>query len=141
MRRRWQLRQWLVVVAVGSAVAVLVASLVWRFFVAASVDPRLDEAGDRRIQVRVLNAAGVPQLARTVQQYLRRRGFDVVDVATAPALEPRSSIVDHVGDSAAVAQVQTALGIATVRRDIDSDLVLHCSVVLGADWKTLRPFR
>ncbi|GIV52189.1 MAG: hypothetical protein KatS3mg038_2710 [Candidatus Kapaibacterium sp.] len=143
MIRLRRLVRWVAVPVLSGAIVVLGASFVWRMFVRPPVEPILDPETERVIQVRVLNAAGVPELARRVQQFLRRRGFDVVEATTARQLEERSYVADHLGDSLAVAQVQYALGLPpdAIQRNIDSDLVLHCSVVVGKDWQSLRPFR
>lgn len=143
MKIQRRLFRWAVVVVLSMAVGVLGASFVWRVFVRPPVEPVLDPKSERAIQVRILNAAGVPELARRVQQFLRRRGFDVVEATTTHRSEKRSYVVDHLGDSTATAQVAYVLGIEpnAVRREIDSDFVLHCSVVIGQDWQLLRPFR
>ncbi|RMF34596.1 MAG: LytR family transcriptional regulator [Chlorobiota bacterium] len=127
----------------AAVAAVLGASFVWRMFVRPPVEPIVDVQRERAIQLRVLNGAGVPGIAQTVQQYLRRRGFDVVEIANAPSQVPRSVLYDHLGDSLAIEQVRYALDMRqeAVVRQLDSDLALHCSVVLGHDWATLRPFR
>lgn len=143
MKIQRRLFRWAVVVVLSMAVGTLGASFVWRVFVRPPVEPILDPTSERAIQVRILNAAGVPELARRVQQFLRRRGFDVVEATTARRYEEQSYVVDHLGDSTATAQVAYVLGIepGAIRREIDSDLVIHCSVVIGQDWQVLRPFR
>ncbi|MCX8051888.1 MAG: LytR C-terminal domain-containing protein [Chlorobi bacterium] len=135
--------RWLWVTALGVAVLVLGASLVWRVFIRPPVEPVIEPESGRVVQLRVLNGAGVPELARRVQQYLRRRGFDVVEAANAATTVERSYVADHLGDSIAVERVLYAVGLPpdAVRRQIDSDLVIHCSLVIGTDWQSLRPFR
>ncbi|GBD05524.1 hypothetical protein HRbin20_01108 [bacterium HR20] len=124
-------------------VGVLGASFVWRMFLRPPIEPIVDVQRGRAIQLRILNGAGVPGIAQTVQQYLRRRGFDVVEIANAPDQVPRSVLYDHLGDSLATEQVRYALDMPqeAVVCQLDSDLALHCSLVLGHDWATLRPFR
>jgi hypothetical protein len=131
------------IVILGLSVGVLGISLVWRFVISPPVEAEIEPASGKVIQLRILNGAGVPELARQVQHYLRRRGFDVVDAANASTMYEHSVVLDHLGDSLATARVCYALGIApeSVRMAIDSDLVLHCSVVIGQDWHQLRPFR
>jgi hypothetical protein len=125
------------------AVVALVASFVWRMFIRPPVEPIVDWHHDRAIQLRVLNGAGVPGVAQTVQQYLRRRGFDVVDIGNAQHSYSQTVLYDHLGNRHAVEQVCYALDLQphAVVQQLDSDLALHCSVVIGQDWATLRPFR
>ncbi|MCX7930342.1 MAG: LytR C-terminal domain-containing protein [Chlorobi bacterium] len=135
--------RWFALVVLSGVVLVLGISFVWRLLVRPPIEAVTESETGTVIQLRVLNGAGVPELARRVQQYLRRRGFDVVEAGNAPTPVERSYVVDHLGDSVATERVVYAVGLPAdaVRRQIDSDLVLHCSLVIGADWQMLRPFR
>lgn len=133
-----------VIAGVLAAVVVLLGTaFLWRMFLRPPADSVVDVQRERAIQIRILNGAGVPGIARTVQQYLRRRGYDVVEIANAPRQFPQCVLYDHLGDSLAAEQVRYTLDMRkeAVIRQLDSDLVLHCSIVLGNDWATLRPFR
>jgi hypothetical protein len=86
-----------------------------------------------RVRVEVLNGAGVPGLARSVTQQLRRAGFDVVYFGNAPARDS-TVVLDRVGKGEAAAQVARALGgAARVASEPDSALYLDVTVVLGRD--------
>lgn len=143
MLRLRRIVRWSILIGLGSVVGVLGTSFVWRLFFAPPVDARIGTASGKVIQLRVLNATDVPYLARQLQQYLRRRGFDVVDADNAFYREQYSVVIDHCGDSNAVAQVLYALGLPpqAKRIELDSDLALHCSVVIGNDWRRIRAFR
>ncbi|MCS6999553.1 MAG: LytR C-terminal domain-containing protein [Bacteroidota bacterium] len=138
-----RLARWLLTGMVGGAVVVLCISLVWRMFIRPPVEPTVEQGSEKVIQVQVWNATDVPGLARQVQQYLRRRGFDVVEAGTAPTRYNRSVVIDRVGDHRAASQLQYVLDLPpdALRTDIDSDLVVHCSVIIGDDWQQMRPFR
>lgn len=90
----------------------------------------------RRIRVEVLNAAGVPGLARGVTERLRARGFDVVYYGNAPAAFGRDSslVIDRTGDPGPAREVADALGIERVRTLADTTLYLEATVVVGRDW-------
>ena len=92
-----------------------------------------------RVRVEVLNAAGLPKLARTATDALRDVGFDVVYFGNAGSFDRESSVVlDRVGDVAAARAVADALGIRSVRSEPDSNLFVDVSVLLGKAW-TLPP--
>ena len=92
-----------------------------------------------RVRVEVLNAAGLPKLARTATDALRDVGFDVVYFGNAGSFDRGSSVVlDRVGDVAAARAVADALGIRSVRSEPDSNLFVDVSVLLGKAW-TLPP--
>ena len=92
------------------------------------------------VQVEVLNGAGVSGLAREATQYLRDQGFDVVDVGNA-APTATSHVLDRVGDPQSAARVAEALGLGADAVRADSGAYfLDCTVVLGRDYQSLRPF-
>jgi len=96
------------------------------------------------IQVEVRNGAGIDHLAAETTHYLRQRGFDVVDVGNYETFQQDHSIViDRVGDLKAARRVAEALGLPPdrVRQDIQRQYYLDASVVIGHDYKQLRPFQ
>jgi hypothetical protein len=66
-----------------------------------------------------------------------------VQVQNASFQTPKSFVVNVTADSAPAARVAYALGIdnGSVRREVDTTLVLDCTVVLGRDFIVLRPYR
>ena len=92
-------------------------------------------AGER-VRVEVLNAAGIPGLARVVTRTLRERGFDVVYFGNARGFSPESTLViDRVGREETAREVADALEVVRVRSRPDSTLLLEVTVVVGRDWK------
>lgn len=95
------------------------------------------------LQVEVRNGCGVDGVAGTTTRFLRRQGFDVVEVGDHVRFdEPRSLIIDRVGDLAAARKIARALGIEddAIVQDLRSDLFLDATVVIGKDFATLKPF-
>ncbi|MCC6845882.1 MAG: LytR C-terminal domain-containing protein [Bacteroidetes bacterium] len=123
-------------------------ALLNRLLISPPVNPEVPEnlrrtASENIIQITVLNASGSRGAARTVTDYLRARGFDVVEIGNYDTILTRSVIIDRVGDSISTARVAYALGIADSMRqlDIDSTLYLRCVAVIGKDYPKLKPFR
>ncbi len=127
-------------------VAVLVGSLVagigrdGKPLVPVGGAPRADvplaEPAPGRVRVEVLNAAGVPGLAREIKTLLRDRGFDVVSFGNARGVAGDTSrVIDRVGNPDAARQVADALGVSRVVTERDSTLMVDASVVLGKDWR------
>lgn len=131
------------------AVAVLVGSL------AAGLTGRRGGAGDagaegdradaaarggvprptERVRVEVLNASGVPGLARRGTDALRDVGFDVVSYGNAPGFAPDTSLVlDRVGRMELARSVADALQVPRVVARPDSNVYVDVTVVLGRDW-------
>lgn len=96
------------------------------------------------IQVEVRNAAGVDGLAAVAMEYLRDEGFDVVDVGNHDAFDvEHTQVIDRIGDSESSRRVAQALGVDEehIHEDIQSDLYLDASVLIGQDYATLPPFQ
>jgi hypothetical protein len=87
-----------------------------------------------RVRVEVLNAAGIPGLARAATEQLREAGFDVVYYGNAATFDRDSTIVlDRVGKAATASRVAAALGVANHGSEPDSTLYVDVSVILGSD--------
>jgi len=132
---------------VGLGVMVLLYGLVTRTLTPSPDPQRSDETTKlvgSIIQVEVRNGAGVDQLAAQTTHYLRERGFDVVDVGNYSSFQQeRSVVIDRVGDLEAARTVAEALGLPAdrVRQDIRRQYYLDASVIIGHDYKQLRPFQ
>jgi hypothetical protein len=87
-----------------------------------------------RIRVQVLNATPTRGLARRATGYLRDRGFDVVDVATAPQARDSTLVIDRSGHPQWAQLVARALGGVAVESRLDSSRYLDVTVLVGRDW-------
>lgn len=88
-----------------------------------------------RVRVEVLNASGVPGLARRGTEMLRDGGFDVVHYGNAPGFAPDSSLVlDRVDRMELARSVADLVQIPRVYAKPDSNVYVDVTVVLGKDW-------
>jgi hypothetical protein len=96
-------------------------------------EPRVP--GRDGLRVEVLNASGIPGLARRGTEHLRSHGFDVVFYGNASGFHSDSSLVlDRLGGWEGAEAVGRALGIDEVRSAPDTTLYLDVTVILGSDW-------
>lgn len=98
--------------------------------------------GGARIQVELLNAAGVDGLAAAATSHLRRRGFDVLQVGNATA-QDTSGVFVRAGTLADGRHVAAALGLperAVAADSVHTDYDPDVSVRLGRDYPELAPF-
>jgi len=94
------------------------------------------------IRVEVLNGCGVAGLAGEMTDYLRLKGFDVVNVGNAENFNfPETLVVDRVGDMPSAWQVARAVGIDNVIQQKDEDLLLDVTLILGKDYQQLPPLK
>ena len=95
------------------------------------------------IQVAVRNGCGVAGVAGKTTLFLRRKGFDVVEVGNYNSFDQQHSVViDRVGNMKAARKVAAALGIPMerVKEQIRLDYYLDASVIIGHDYTSLKPF-
>jgi hypothetical protein len=103
-----------------------------------------DGARTRALQLDVVNAAETPRLAQTVTDFLRQRGFDVVEIRTQPgAPAPVTKVIARMRNPEAARKVATALGVKdeNIIDKYDPTLYLDISVVIGKDYPSLAPFK
>ncbi len=99
------------------------------------------ESPDQRPQVEVLNGCGVSGVAALTHAYLRRFGFDVVNVENAAAFDYEETIViDRGGDEQVARRLARIIGTENVIRQVRPDLMLQVTVILGADYEDLNPY-
>jgi hypothetical protein len=141
------LRLWIFLTLLG-IVVVMLFSLLFRFVFSHPVVAEIPlgkgrTASEKFIQINILNGAGEKKIASKAMDYFRNRGFDVVEINNYEMTVEQSFVIDRVGDLNSAQQVAFALGVpdSTIQSDIDSSLYLRCSVVLGKNYKTLKPFR
>jgi hypothetical protein len=92
----------------------------------------------------VLNGCGVSGVAQKFTDFLRKRNYDVVQSSNYKTFDVQESIViDRLGDLQAARRVAYALGVdeKNVVQLINTDYYLNVSVVIGHDYKKLKPFQ
>ncbi len=134
-------------VAFGLIVIVMLSSFINRVIIAPPVDSKIEEGAnssenDLVIQVNVLNACGETGLAAKAMEFLRLRGFDVVEIGNYPKKEEKSFVLDRLGDLRSARKVAYAMGIpdTLVVSAVDSNLFVRSTVVIGKDFPLLKPF-
>ncbi|MFC1627589.1 LytR C-terminal domain-containing protein [Gemmatimonadota bacterium] len=101
----------------------------------------LRESADQRPQVEVLNGCGISGVAALTHEYLRRFGFDVVNVENAASFDYRETIViDRGGDEQVARRLARIIDTENVIRQVRPDLMLQVTVILGADYEHLNPY-
>lgn len=135
-----------ILTALGIVTIVLFISFLHRIFISPSVDPYVNKNGSSKkneaIQINVLNACGVDGLAAKAKEYLRQRGFDVVEIGNYSEVLNHSMVCDRIGDAKSAHKVAYALGISSksIISQVDSSLYIRASVIIGNDFFDLKPF-
>ena len=87
-----------------------------------------------RVVVEVLNGTETSGLARVGARVLRRAGFDVVFLATSPAVDSTMVLVRR-GDPRMGERVRKALGAGKVQSVRDTTRHVDVTVILGSDFR------
>ncbi len=134
-------------IGLGMAVILFLSSFLFKWMAAKPIDATIDSDIRKRsleevIQVNILNACGEPGAASEVMHYLRRMGFDVVEIGNYGKTLDNSIVIDRVGDRNSAEKIAYALGVDgdEITTKIDSSLFLRCTIVIGDDYKSLKLF-
>ena len=122
-------------------VAFLGYSLLERHVFRPPVDVLKWEGGSEIIQIDLLNGCGVSGAATAVRDYLRARGYDVVEMRNYKSFDVGESlVVDRTGDFRTAEKVAYALGIqkSHIIHQINPDYFVDVSVIIGKDYKSLK---
>lgn len=96
------------------------------------------------IQVEVLNGCGVSGLADRFTDYLRSKGYDVVNKGNYIQFDiEKTMIIDRIGNKANAEVIANSLGVNknSIITQINEDYFLDVSVILGADYFQLTPLK
>ncbi len=95
------------------------------------------------VQINILNGTKITGIASQARIFIREKGIDVVEIGNFQTPVAVSYIIDRVGDFKASQKVARAIGIkdSLITEEIDSALFLKCSLILGEDYKKLKPFK
>jgi hypothetical protein len=94
------------------------------------------------IQVDLLNGCGASGVATTFRDYLRARGYDVVEMRNYKSFDvDQSLVIDRTGSMVNAEKVAYALGIkkSNIIQQINPDYFVDVSVVIGKDFSSLKP--
>ena len=123
----------------------LVLYLCYSFIVRTFINPPVDyKSNEKIIQIDVLNGCGTSGIAVKFTEFLRARGFDVLEMGNYKSFDVQETlIVDRTGNIENAYKIAQALGVdkKNVIQQISPDSYLDCSVVIGKDYISLKPMR
>ena len=99
---------------------------------------------EQRTQVEVLNGCGTSGIAKSVTDFLRKSEIDVVYLGNYKNFNvAKSQVIDRSGDLENSRKIARILGLSKkqVKSEIDKSKQLKASIILGKDYKTLKPFK
>jgi hypothetical protein len=97
----------------------------------------------QKSQIEVLNGCGIAGIARSATNFLRKGDFDVVYMGNYKNYSvSKSMVIDRIGKKDIALKIASLMGISQqqVKTEIDKNKQLDASVILGEDYKSLKPF-
>lgn len=141
---------YIIIIAVLALVFLVFSySFVYRVFISPTVETEIESQNNeiietRTIQIEILNGTNVNGLAKRMMNWLRRRDFDVLNTGNWKHDSLQTTMIyDRLGNIKASKNVAAALGISDSLVFIkpDSSLFLNTTVIIGSDYKKLKPFK
>ncbi len=135
-------------VLIGAAVLIAVGLVIFAVLKITNLNDKfLDEKEDISVQklnyqIDVLNACGVEDVAFQIAQYLRLKGFDVIDYGNYETVVNESFIIDHVGKPEVAKLIAKELGIDEGKITMSKEKYYNeFTVIIGKDYIMLKPFK
>ncbi len=98
----------------------------------------------RLIQVKIYNGCGIKGLGEKMTEYLRKKNFDIIDTENYSSFDIEETLViDNRGNLENAVRAAEALGVnpkKNVSQNINEDFLLDVIVIIGKDYKNLKPF-
>lgn len=98
----------------------------------------------RLIQVKIYNGCGIKGLGEKMTEYLRKKNFDIIDTENYSSFDIEETLViDNRGNLENAVRTAEALGVnpkKNVSQNINEDFLLDVIVIIGKDYKNLKPF-
>lgn len=94
------------------------------------------------IQINILNATGENRIGARFRDYLKLKGFDVVDMGNYKAEVEKTMVLDIIGDLNKAKRVADAIGVShrNVVQQLDKTKYIDATVIIGKDYTELKPF-
>jgi hypothetical protein len=95
------------------------------------------------VQVDVQNGTGENRVGAIFRDYLKKKGYDVVDLGNYKSSDIyKTIIIDRTGDTRKAQRIAEVLGVSSrnIIQQINRDLYLDATIVIGKDFNELRPY-
>jgi hypothetical protein len=95
------------------------------------------------IQIDVQNGTGENRIGAIFRDFLKKKGYDVVDLGNYKTGDVATSIVlDRTGDIKKAQRIAEVLGIGqkNISQQINKDRYLDATVIIGKDYNELKPY-
>lgn len=94
------------------------------------------------IQINILNATGENRIGARFRDYLKTKGFDIVDMGNYKAEVEKTMVLDVIGDIRKAKRVADAIGVSqrNVVQQLDKTKYIDATVIIGKDYTELKPF-
>jgi hypothetical protein len=95
------------------------------------------------VQVDVQNGTGVNRVGAIFRDYLKTKGYDVVNLQDYKSTDvDKTIIIDRTGDTRKSQRIAEVLGVSgrNIIQQINRELYLDATIVIGKDFNELKPY-
>ena len=94
------------------------------------------------IQINIMNATGENRIGARFRDFLKQKGFDVVDMGNYKTEVEKTMVLDLCGDINKAKRVADALGVSqrNVVQQLDKTKFIDATVLIGKDYTELKPY-
>ncbi len=95
------------------------------------------------VQLNILNGCDVNGLAGQTKEYLRAKGFDVVEIGNSKEKMDKTVVINRSIDDKNARKIAYALGLDddAIIEAQEPEVYLHATVILGSDYQDLSLFK
>ena len=142
----------IIIIILGAVCVYLVFSLVTNTFlnknkttkdIKDSTKTGVTNQPNLSVQVDVQNGTGENRVGAIFRDYLKKKGYDVVDLGNYKSSDvDKTIIIDRTGDTRKAQRIAEVLGVSSrnIIQQINRDLYLDASIVIGKDFNELKPY-
>lgn len=107
-----------------------------------TTEKRITNQPNLSIQIDLINATGENRIAAKYRDYLKQKGYDVVDMGNYKVEVAKTMVVDKFGDYNKAKRVAEALGVSSrnIVTQLDKSKYIDVSVIIGKDYAELKPY-
>lgn len=140
------------IIILGALCVYLVFSLVTNTFLSKSktekdikdsVKTGITHQPNLSVQVDVQNGTGVNRVGAIFRDYLKVKGYDVVNLDDYKSTNvDKTIIIDRTGDTKKAQRIADVLGVSgrNIVQQINRELYLDATIVIGKDFNELKPY-
>ncbi len=109
-----------------------------------SLEDSIADSSVAPVKINVLNGCGINGIGGEMTAFCRSKGYDVVEMGNYKSFDvDQSMIIDRSGKMVDAVKIASLLGISreNVVQQFNNDQLVSASIVIGKDYKSIKPWK